>query len=281
MRHTPITEWAWQMILHVARWLPTRRLVIVADGTSAVLDVLGKVNRLPSVSAITRVRLDACVSDPVPAPKPGKKGRAALKGNAQPTLAQRLPDRTTPWQTQTVAWYGGTTREREIATGTALWSHAPVPPVAIRWVLIRDPQGPYEPMALLCTDQQAEATRIVAWCVLRWTVDVTFHEGRAHLDVEIQHHWSDLAILRTTPALLGLFSLVTVCAQQVVGEQAFPLRQAAWSTKALPTFSETLACVRPHLWPSPFFSGSSSEHDTVHLPRTLFDRLVETLSCAA
>lgn len=61
----------------------------------------------------------------------------------------------------------------EIATGTALWYQSPVPPVAIWWVLIRDPEGQYEPMALLCTDQQAEAVQIVEWFVLRWTVEVT------------------------------------------------------------------------------------------------------------
>jgi hypothetical protein len=69
----------------------------------------------------------------------------------------------------------------EIATGTALWYHSPIPPVAIRWVLIRDPQGHYEPMALLCTDQEAEAAQIVEWVVLRWTVEVTFHEVRAQM----------------------------------------------------------------------------------------------------
>ena len=83
-----------------------------------------------------------------------------------------------------LSWYGGTTREMEIATGTALWYQSPVPPVAIRWVLIRDPQGQYEPMALLSTDQQAEAVQIVEWFILRWTVEVTFHEVRDHLGVE-------------------------------------------------------------------------------------------------
>ena len=89
----------------------------------------------------------------------------------------------------------------EIATGTALWYQSPVPPVAIRWVLIRDPQGKYEPMALLCTGQDAAAAQIVEWFVLRWMVEVTLHEVRAHLGVETQRQWADLAILRTTPAL--------------------------------------------------------------------------------
>lgn len=281
MRHKTITDWAWQMILQVARWLPGRSLVIVADGTYAVLDFLRKVSHLPGVCLVTRLRLDACLYDPAPMRQAGKKGRPALKGKKQPKLAERLTDPATSWKKQTISWYGGTTREMEIATGTAVWYQSPVPPVPIRWVLIRDPQGQYEPMALLCTDQQAEAVQIVEWFVLRWTVEVTFHEVRAHLGVETQRQWSDLAIARTTPALLALFSLVTVFAQQLLGEQPFPVRQAAWYTKALPTFSDTLAFVRQHLWPSAFFSVSSTDADTVQIPRALFNRFVDTLAFAA
>jgi hypothetical protein len=280
-RHKTITDWAWQMILQVTRWLPGRKVVVVGDGTYAVLDFLLKVSRLPLVSAITRLRLDACLYDPAPERQAGKKGRPALKGKRQPKLAQRLQDPETVWHKHTLSWYGGTTREMEIATGTALWYQSPIPPVAIRWVLIRDPQGKYEPMALLCTDQQVEAVQIVEWFVLRWSVEVTFHEVRAHLGVETQRQWSDLAILRTTPALLGLFSLVTIFAQQLLDGQGFPVRQAAWYTKALPTFSDTLAFVRQHLWPSTFFSVSLLQGDTVQIPRVLFDRLVDTLAFAA
>jgi len=39
-RHKTITDWAWQMILQVSRWLPGRSLVVVADGTYAVLEFL-------------------------------------------------------------------------------------------------------------------------------------------------------------------------------------------------------------------------------------------------
>jgi len=281
MRHKTITDWAWQMLLQVSRWMPGRRLVVVADGTYAVLEFLLKVSRLPLLSAITRLRLDACLDDPPPLREAGKRGRHALKGKAQPKLASRLTDPTTQWQKHPLSWYGGTTREMEIATGTALWYQSPVPPVAIRWVLIGDPQGKYEPLALLCTDQNAQAVQIVEWFVLRWTVEVTFHEVRAHLGVETQRQWSDLAILRTTPALLGLFSGVPVFAHQLLGEQPFPIRQAAWYSKPLPTFSDTLAFVRQHLWPSAFFSVSSGEGDTVQIPRALFDRFVETLAFAA
>jgi hypothetical protein len=280
-RQNTITDWARQMIRHLHRWLPERALVIVADGSSAVVEFLAHVVRLPQVTRVTRLRLDAALSDPAPARQADKKGRPAVKGKRQPALAKHLTDPAPVWQTHTVSWYGGIARSLEMATGTALWSHAGVPPVPIRWVLIRDPESTVASQAVLCTDQDADPVQILAWCVMRWPIEVTFHEGRTHLGVEMQRHWSDLAILRTTPALLGLFSLVTICAQQVLGEQAFPVRQAAWSAKALPTFSDTLAFVRPHLWPSCFFARLSFEHEVMDIPRVLFDRLVETLAFTA
>ncbi|GAC1349730.1 MAG: hypothetical protein NVSMB27_25580 [Ktedonobacteraceae bacterium] len=279
--HKTITDWARQMIKQIRRWLPNRTLVIVADGTYAVLDCLGAVNQLAKVIMISRLRLDACLYDP-PAERTAKqKGRPALKGKRQPKLEARLSDSATVWQHHSVSWYGGISREVEIATGTALWYQSPAPPVAIRWVLVRDPKGKFEPQALLCTDQWAEAVQILEWFVRRWPLEVTFHEVRTHLGVETQRQWSDLAILRTTPALLGLFSLVTIFAQQLLDGQPLPVRQAAWYNKALPTFSDTLAFVRQHLWPSTFFCMSSSEHDVVKIPRALFDRLVDTLAFTA
>jgi DDE superfamily endonuclease len=132
MRHKTITDWAWQMIVQVARWVPGRRLVIVTDGTYAVLDFLLKVSHLPKVCVITRLRLDAWLYDPAPTREAGKRGRTAKKGKAQPKVAKLLKDPSTQWEKHTVSWYGATTREIEIATGTALWYQSPVPPVAIR-----------------------------------------------------------------------------------------------------------------------------------------------------
>lgn len=280
-RHKTITDWARQMIKQLHRWLPERTLVIVADGSYAVVEFLSHMIRLPHVTSVIRMRLDAALYDPAPKREAGKRGRPAIKGKRQPTLAKRLTDPTTIWQTCTVSWYGGIKRSVEIATDTALWYHAGIPPVPIRWVLIRDPQGQFASQAILCTDQNADPVQILEWFVMRWSVEVTFHEVRTHLGVETQRQWSDLAILRTTPALLGLFSLVTLFAHQLLGEQSFPVRQAAWYAKSLPTFSDTLAFVRQQLWPSSFFARSSSQHEVIEIPRALFDRLVDTLSFTA
>jgi DDE superfamily endonuclease len=280
-RHKTITDWARQMVYQIHRWLPKRALVIVGDGSYSALRFLASVTQLPGVCAVTPARWDAALYDPAPQRTSSTKGRPALKGKRQPSLAARLADPKTVWQKLMVDWYGGVRREVEIITGTAIWYHAGMPPVSIRWVIIRDPEGKFEPRALLCTDQTAEPAQIIGWFVLRWQVEVTFHEVRAHLGVETQRQWSDLAILRTTPALLGLFSLVTVFAHQLLDEQSFPVRQAAWYTKALPTFSDALALVRQHLWPVSFSCTSSSQPDMIKIPRPLFDRLIDTLAWAS
>jgi hypothetical protein len=270
------------MIRQLRRWLPGRRLVVVADSSYSVLELLACAARMiEPVAIVTRLRLDAALYDPAPVRKPGTNGRPRLKGARQPTLAKWLADAGTVWQSISVAWYGGTTRTVELVSATAVWYHNGLPPVAIRWVLIRDPQGQFDPQALLCTDQQAQAQVILEWFVLRWQMEVTFHEVRAHLGVETQRQWSDPAILCTTPALLALFSLVTVFAHQLLQGQPLPVRQAAWYSKALPTFSDTLAFVRQHLWPVTLSYLSPAKPDMVEIPRALFERFIQTLAFAA
>jgi hypothetical protein len=280
--HKKITDWGRQMILQLRRWLPERPIVVVADSSYAVIDLLARCARLAHpVTMVTRLRLDAALYDPTPPRSTATRGRPRRKGARQPTLARRLLAPDTAWQQRSVPWYGGTQRTLELASGTAVWYHSGKPPVPIRWVLIRDPLGQFEAQALLCTDLTARAEQIVTWFVQRWQLEVTQQEARAHMGLESQRQWSDLAILRTTPALLGLFSLVTLFAHHLLRGADLPPRQAAWYTKEVSTFSDTLAFVRYHLWPSTLFSMSLSEPDTVKIPRAFFNHLNEMLAYAA
>ena len=148
----------------------------------------------------------------------------------------------------------------------------------IRWVLIRDPKGKFKTQALLCTDLTVKPLQIVKWFVMRWQLEVTWHEVREHLGVETQRQWSDLAILRTTPALLGLFALVTLLAHQHVRRGRLPTRQAAWYAKAQPTFSDALAVVREHLWHHLCFDLLGAGINGAKSPQLLWDRLIPALS---
>ncbi|MBA3946074.1 MAG: transposase [Herpetosiphonaceae bacterium] len=281
-RHKTLPDWARQMIMQLRRWLPERMLVVVADSLYAVLEVLAGCTRLPgTVTMVTRLRLDAALYDPAPVRLPGTKGAPRKKGARQVPLATRLQDPQTTWERCSVPWYDGTTYLLDLATGTGVWYHAGKPPVAVRWVLVRDPLGQYAPQALVCTSLEVAAKQIVEWFVLRWQLEVTFEEARAHLGVETQRQWSELAVLRTTPALLGLFALVTVFAHQLLQGDPLPVRQAAWYTKSLPTFADTLALVRQQLWPVTISYLSPAKPDIIEIPRPLFDRLMDTLAFAA
>src|SRR5262249_13066215 len=136
-RHKTLTDWGRQMLLQLRRWLPARAIVVVADSTYAVLDLLARCQRLPRpITVVTRLRLDAALYDPAPPRPAGAKGRPRRKGQRQPTLQARLSDPRTPWATLAIRWYGGSQRTIEVATATAVWYHTGLPPVALRWVLI-------------------------------------------------------------------------------------------------------------------------------------------------
>ena len=281
--HKKLTDWARQALLQVRRWLPKRKLVVVADNTYAVIDLLARLTQLPNpVYMVTRLRLDAALYEPAPPRERGKPGRPRSKGARLPTLEHVLLDPQTEWTATTVPdWYGQGQREIEITSDTAVWYHGGKPAVPIRWVLIRDPKGRFETRALLCTDVKATPLQIVKWFVLRWQVEVTFQEAHAHLGMETQRQWSDLAIARTTPALLGLFSLVTLLAHQLRSRGQLPVRKAAWHVKPWPTFSDALAAVRYQLWHHRDFHLSLPEADVVEIPRSLLSRFMDTLCYAA
>jgi hypothetical protein len=280
--HKKLTDWARQMLLQVRRWLPERALVVVADGSYAAILLLERLQRLPNpICMITRLRLDAALYKPAPLRKPSKRGRPRLKGARLPTLEQILQDPKTTWKKLTIrGWYGEKRRQVEIVSRTAVWYHSGMPPVAIRWVLIRDPKGEFRPQALLCTDLNVDPVQIVKWFVIRWQLEVTFQEVRAHMGVETQRQWSDWAIKRTTPALLGLFSLVTLLAHNSTCQGRLPIRQAAWYTKTVPTFSDALAIVRHQLWQAMSFHMSVPEAEMQKVPRVLLKRFADALCYA-
>jgi hypothetical protein len=283
-RHKKITDWAQQMLLLVRRWWPEREIVAVADASYASLRLLASCWRfLPRpVTFVTRLRLDAALYDPAPPRRAGQLGRPRLKGERLPNLAVVAEDPSIAWALATVDnWYGSGERTVEVASGTAVWYSTGLPAVPIRWVLVRDPQGAFTTHALLCTDLGASPEQILGWFVLRWQMETTFQEVRRHLGVETQRQWSEMAIRRTTPALLGLFSLVTLFAHQPMTRSMGAVRRAAWYLKTRPTFSDALAMVRKELWAHTTFRRSPADTDTVKVPRESVAHLTETLCYAA
>jgi hypothetical protein len=228
------------------------------------------------------LRLDAGLYAPAPPRLPGTKGRPRVKGKRLPTLEPLAADPRTVWRRAVVArWYSRGAREVEIVSDTCVWYHSGKPVVPLRWVLIRDPLGKFRTQALLCTDLLVRPEQILDWFVLRWQLEVTFEEVRAHLGVETQRPWNEPAIARTTPVLLRLFSLVTLYAERLHTGEGIAVRQAAWYIKERATFSDALASVRRELWPWALSALSEGEADSPNLPCLLLERFADTLCYAA
>jgi len=152
-------------VLRARRWLPGRQLVVVGDSGFAALELLAALSRR-GVACITRLRLDAALYDPAPSRLPGTNGRPRTRGKRLATPSEVLIDAATPWKRVTVTgWYGGGERVVEISTAIAVWRHSGMPVVPIRWMLVRDPLGRFDPQALLCTDPAQDPVQILRWFV--------------------------------------------------------------------------------------------------------------------
>lgn len=150
-------------------------------------------------------------------------------------------------------------------------------------MLARDPAGKLTPQAFLATDFETTPAEILGWFVSRWRVETTLQEVRAHLGVETQRQWSDLAIARTTPALLRLFSLVTIWMHGLIETRGAAIRPrtAGWYGKPDLTFSDAIATVRRVLWCPPDLWMSRHDAETVEIPAGLLRRFTDTLCYAA
>jgi hypothetical protein len=279
-RHKTGVDWVRQMMKQVRRWLPERVLVLVVDGGFASV-ALTLACQEQQVALVTRLRMDAALYHP-PVPHPsGKRGRKPTKGKRQRSLKIWAARSDTPWEMVDVDWYGGTRKRLDVFSRTALWYTSGCAPVAIRFVLVRDPEGKSPDAAFLCTDLQASPTQILTWVVMRWSVEVTFAEARAHLGLESQRQWSAPAIARTTPVLFGLFSFVIVLALRFCPRGQLPVETTAWYHKSQATFADCLTLVRRQLWRARYLGNSAPPANLVQFPRETLECLLDDLPLAA
>jgi hypothetical protein len=278
--HKTSIDWTRQMVAQVRRWLPDRELILVTDGGFAAVE-LARACQRHRVAMICRLRFDAALYHPPGPQPPGKRGRKPKKGPRQRRLTEWVSRSDTPWEPVEVVWYGGRRKRMQVLSRTGLWHRRGQDPVAIRYVLARDPEGEQADAAYFCTDEGVAPEEVLKYVVQRWSLEVTFEEARAHLGLETQRQWSDLAIARTTPVLLGLFSLVSLAAMRCHEAGLLSAEQTAWYVKVEPTFSDCLRLVRSRIWQARIGSTSEGEADVIQLPRGVFEAVVQGLATAA
>lgn len=256
--HKTVTQRAAQLISLIKHWLSDREIIVVGDNSYACMELLNRVCELATV--IATMRMDAALYDFVSPRLPGQRGPNRKKGDKLPKLTEVLENPQTVWQMITITeWYGHTNKVMKVTTGTALWYRAGKPVIPLRWVLLCDPDQKLEPRAILCTDLSLSLKEIVTYYVRRWSVEVTFEEVRKHLGVGTQRQWSDKAIERTTPALMSLFSIVTLMAHRKALMGELPVVETSWYKKPYPTFSDALAYTRGLFW---------NKFNFLHSPKT-------------
>jgi hypothetical protein len=278
-RHKTSLDWTRQMVILVSRWLK-QQWILIGDGAYACMDLAVTCIKR-RVTLISRLRLDAQLYQ-FPIYEKKKLGRKPIKGG-RINLKELLVDTNQNWQTGLVNWYGGEQRAIEYTSFTCLWYHAGLAPITLLIVLVKTPGGKNEAEAFFSTDINLPPVKVIDYFVLRWNIEVTFEESRALLGIETQRQWSDKAIARTTPLLMGLFSFVTLVAISMHQVKALvSMETASWyDKKGELTFSDILSIVRRSIWSEKYFAKSGRKPDLDKCTDEKIFMLIYQLSLAA
>jgi hypothetical protein len=269
-------KYAAQAIKLIRRFVGVKRKIkVIADGAFCCFEICHAC-RKTNVAFICRMRWDACLYDFPPVKK--GRGRPCKKGKSLPKLDQKLKTPNKYWRKGFVIWYGGIKKKVLYLTGTCLWYRSGCPVIPIRWMILKDQNKEFEPYALFSTTRSLKALSIAQSFIERWNIEVAFEEVHAHLGFGIQRGWADKTIERTTPAILGLFSITCLIAKEILKEnkQSLPIAKTAWYNKSIATFSDVLLLVRQHLLRYVFFVRSTVSHDREKNPAVeMIDLLLE------
>jgi hypothetical protein len=263
-RHKTSIDLTQQMVKLVSRWLKGVAWILVGDGAYACMD-LAQTCIKRNVTLISRLRLDAQLFE-FPEFFPKQLGRKPIKGN-RIKLKKLLDASDLDWQSLTVTWYGGEQKILECLSFVCLWYHAGKPPTPLRVVLVKTPDGKNIAETFFSTDIKNTPTQIINWFILRWNIEVTFEESRAHLGIETQRQWSDKAIQRSTPLLMGLYSILTLIAIKMneVKEVIVQEKTSWYDKNGELTFSDIAMTIRQTIWSKRYFSRSGNEDDLLKI----------------
>ena len=265
-RHKEGTVWARQAVLQLAHWLPNYPLICLGKSGYAVLTLLAATRA--HTTWLTRLRLDAVLYEPAPERVPSRRSRPRVKSARLPGLAQVAAAASTNWLALTLpADARGQARQMELATSTALW-YSTGTAVPVRWVLVRpvgESQGDIQ--ALLSTDLALEAATILTTYALRWALEVTFTQVRAHLWTWKHSGRGPSWLLPAPPPMpLGLFSLVTLLVNRLHARGLLRAQACAWYHKQAHTFRDAPAAVRRYLWAETLFDNSPADPILLKIP---------------
>jgi hypothetical protein len=241
-QHRTRPELAVELISLVASWFPHRQLLVSGDSAYGGASVL---QPLPAnVDLISHVHPKGALYEPAPAPN--GKGRPAKKGRRLPGMKEWADDPTVPWQTLVFHQFGLHATLR-VKTRQALYYKAGKDR-RLKIVLVRDVVGQRPDQMFYCTRLDWTARQILSAYASRWSIEVTFENGKQLLGLQDPANRKDKAVRRTAPMALVLYSLIVLWFHRV-GHRHLQFPDRPWYTrKCEPSFADLLTALRRASW---------------------------------
>jgi hypothetical protein len=280
MRHKTPAHLARQLLARLIRWFPERHFIFVGDsgyGTSETARFCRQRHR--HLTVVSKFYGDAALYEPPPLRPRRTIGRPRVKGQKLPSPQEEVAHSTRRTRLA-VAWYGGTSRDIEIVTGTGHWYRIGEALVAVRWVYVHDYTGTHRDEYFFTTDLSLCPKQIVECYTQRWSIETTFQECREHLKLESTKCYSQQTVLRFTPCLFGLYTIVVLLYLQLPDLLRLPI-MVSWRGKSTTTFADMITCVRRAIWQQWFFQTSTKAELFSKLPRSLQETILYALAPAA
>jgi DDE superfamily endonuclease len=279
-RHKTPAHMSRLLLACLMRWFPERHFIFVGDssyGTSETARFCRRHRR--HLTLVSKFYGDAALYEPPPPRTRGTIGRPRVKGEklASPQevvaqVTQRIP--------LTVAWYGGTTRDIELLTGTGHWYRIGEDLVAVRWVYVHDCTGTHRDEYFFTTDLDLKPQQVVECYTQRWSIETTFQECREYLKLESTKCYAKETVLRFTPCLFGLYTMIVLLYLQLPDALHSPAI-LSWHGKTTVTFSDMMVRVRRTIWKQWVFQTPATTAVFSKLPMPLQETILYALAPAA
>jgi hypothetical protein len=235
------------LLARLVRWFPNRHFIFVGDTGYGTIETARFCRRhRRHLTLVSKFYGDAALYVPPPPRTRRTMGRPRVKGQklASP---QEVVAHTAKRPSLTVAWYGGTTRAIEAVTEAGHWYRIEEDLVEVRWVYVYDGTWTHGDEYFFTTDITMKPQQLVECYTYRWSIEMTFQECREYLKRESTKGDGQHTVLRFTPCLFGLSTLVVLLYLQLPSFSNTP-RVIFWRGKSMATFSDMLTCVRRALW---------------------------------
>jgi hypothetical protein len=278
-RHRTTIDYAILGVWFFSKWMGKLTWILLGDGGFASVE-LANACLENGGHLISRLRIDARLYSEPPERISGKKGRIASKGKQIASFKSMIEHKELVWQDVEVNWYAGQKKKLQYLSGIDLMYKATHPLVRSRWVLVKDPEGKLLIVPLFSTNPRHDPVYIIETFVLRFGIEAFFEESRAHLGMETQRQWSDKAIIRSTPLIFGLFSIICLIALKLQETVEFSVQSSAWYAKNIDeaTFSDIIAYVRRFCWASRYLIDSTRKDETIKFQTKDLNNLLDRLA---